>query len=281
MVAVMTGADLVSVVFVDADTRAEMGRTELPGTQLPDTFEQGTTVQLGEASWSIEGAEPPTAVQVHASGTLKLTLRRIDVVPARDILYSLPTICDILPSTDAHRGQHDRHEMHEDDWRQVEMVHADLADVIHTQLQAIHRIYDQHAHRGDDGRLVGFRAIHVRTQPTDPLPSALSRQRLLSLLPAGRITSGNVGFRGQPGTIPGSFTVDIGPILIYGLADGDTVTVLALHAKETPSSPDQPDLDAHLQHVMRTFNLALVDWCQAAMLGPKSISDYLSAIRQT
>jgi len=274
----MTEADVVEVVFLDADTNEMIGRSVLPAEQLPDSFEPDTTVQIGDSTWSVERAEPPTAARFRPARKLTLSLRRVHLVPARDILYSLPTICDLLPSVGDARHDDGRFEMLEDDWRQVEMAHADLTDVVEAQLRAIRAIYDEHTHRGEDGRAYGFDAIHVRSEPTDPLPEPVSLRRLLSLLPPTDLALSGVGFRGQAGVVPGSFAVTVAPVVLYGLADDDTVKVLGLYTEPGPASDRTAELVASLQQVMRSFDLVLVDWCRCAIVDAAALGDYLSAV---
>ncbi|OLB74857.1 MAG: hypothetical protein AUI14_22395 [Actinobacteria bacterium 13_2_20CM_2_71_6] len=271
----MPEADVVQVVFVDAADGAVFGRSDLPAAQLPDSFEVATTLQIGDATWSVERAEPPSAAQFRARGTLRLTLRKVELVSPRDILYSLPTICDALPSLDGTAGDHAGYDMHEDDWRQVEMVDAGLANVVGAQLHAVRAIYEEHVRRADDGRLIGFTSIHVRTQPADPLPGSVSWRRLSSLLPPPDAT---VGFGGRAGGVPGSFAVAVGPVVLYGIAHDDAVRVLGLRLEPTPPREGGPDPVACLREVMRSFNVVLVDWCRCAMVGPDTVGEYLAAV---
>src|SRR6266511_1286637 len=163
----MTEADVVEVVFLDADTNEMIGRSVLPAEQLPDSFEPDTTVQIGDSTWSVERAEPPTAARFRPARKLTLSLRRVHLVPARDILYSLPTICDLLPSVGDARHDDGRFEMLEDDWRQVEMAHADLTDVVEPRLRAIPAISDHHTPRGETaGRTASTPSTYAASQPT-------------------------------------------------------------------------------------------------------------------
>ncbi|MFC6021919.1 hypothetical protein ACFP2T_37880 [Plantactinospora solaniradicis] len=271
--------NLVRVVFFDADTGAQIGRSELPVAQLPESFQTQTTLELAGAAWSVERAEPPTAAEFGATGALALTLRRIESVSPADVLYSLPTICAVLPSVADFPGSGDRVELHEDDWRQVELVSADLTDLVQTELRAVRQSYEQHARRDDDGRVYGFQGIHVRTQPIRPLSASVSRRRLLAALPPSARDRGGIGFRDQRGVVPSSFAVAVGRVLLYGLADGDAVAVLGLHALNAepgPAPEPQPGLVTGLERAMRSANLVLVDWCRATLVRPSSLSDYLN-----
>lgn len=266
----------VRVVFCDADTGNQIGRSELPLRQLPETFQAETKLELAGAMWSVERAEPPTAAEYGLTRTLALTVRRIESIPAGDILYPLPTLCATVPPVAGAPADVDRFELCEDDWRQVELVSADLADDVQTELRAVRRSYEQHARRDDAGRVYGFCGVHVRDQPIRPLSEVVSRRRLLGLLSSNVDNPGGVGFRGQRGVVPSSFAVAVGRVLVYGLADGDSLAVLALHAGPSPRSAPQPGLVVGLERAMRVANLLLVDWCRAVLVGPASVGDYLA-----
>lgn len=147
----------MEVIFIDGTAGKKIGRATLAPEQLPDVFESQTTVELKGTTWLVDRAEPAEAAQFRATGLLVLTLRRLDRVPARDLLYSLPTICGVLPETGVAGHMPGRFEIQEDDWRQVELVSADLGEVIAAQLRAIREISQEHARRDADGRLIGFR----------------------------------------------------------------------------------------------------------------------------
>jgi hypothetical protein len=260
---------VVRVLFVDADSEEPIGRVELPVKQLPGSFDTETTLELGDATWSVVRAEPPAAAQFARTGSLTLTLRRVESVPARDILYSLPTLCDALPPiTDTAAA---RIEIHEDDWRQLELVSVGVAEVVNAELRAVRAVYDNHAVRDADGRVVGFKAIHVRTQPTAPLGAAVQVSEVLTSLPRAM-----VGFRGQPGAVAGSFAGQAGRVLVYGLAVGDQASVLALRPDASPARGGEPALAIALAQLMRQCDLVLVDWCRAAVIGPDEVGDYLT-----
>ncbi|GIG91479.1 hypothetical protein [Plantactinospora endophytica] len=269
--------NLVRVVFLDADTGAQLGRSELPLGQLPESFQPATTLELAGATWSVERAEPPTAAQFAATGTLTLTLRRVESAPPGDILYSLPTLCASLPAVAPTPAGADRLELHEDDWRQVEFVSADLGDEVQAELREVRRSFEQHARRDEQGRVQGFQNIHVRSNPVNPLSRPVSRTGLLDLLPPDARSRGGIGFRGQRGIVPSSFAVTVGRVLLYGLADGDALAVLALRAEPGPAAEPQPGLVAALERVMHEADLLLVDWCRVALVGPASVGDYLAA----
>lgn len=252
----MTTTDVVRVVFVDAGTGTPMGQSPVPADQLPASFEANTSLQLGGVTWLVESADPPTAPQYLEAGELTLTLRRVETAAPGDILYSLPTICADTPAADAATGRGRRLELHEDDWRQVELVSAALTDSVEEQFDAVRRIHDEHTRRDAEGRLIGFTAIHARAQPARPLPATMSLRGLRTVAPS---FSGVVAFQGRPGEVPGSFTLDAAPDILYGLAEGDIVTVLGVASTPHPTA---------LRAIMTTFDLVLVDWCRCEIVRP-------------
>jgi hypothetical protein len=269
----VAGDDVVEVVFVDGATGSEIGRSKLPREQVPASFETDTTVEIGDAKWLVDRTDPSSPAEVAAARTLVLTLRRIGRFPPGDILYSLPTICDALPAVAA-GATADRLEIHEDDWRQIEMVSAGLREVALAELRAIRAIHQTHARRTADGQLAGFDAIHVRAQPSRPLPIPLPRHQLLTMLPPADHEYSGVAFAGTPGAAGGSFAAAFGPVQLYGLADGDAIQILCLRGPVPPPGP-RPDLIGGLQDAMRAFSIVLVDWCRCSIIEPASLGGYL------
>lgn len=267
----------VTVIFVNGADGKEVGRSKLPADQLPETFDTDTTVDIDGTTWLVEHAEPEGAAQWRVSRTLTLILRRAgsSAVPARDILFSLPSICDVLPSVAGTWSGADAFEIHEDDWRQVEMIAGSLSGVIQFELRAIRVIYEESARRSSDGGIIGFGSIHVRSQPARPLPDPLSLRRVLSMLPQPSRQYAGVAFKGTTGLAVGSFAVAFGPVNLYGLADGDAIEVLCLDGQAVPDA-GPPDLIAGLQEVIGVFDLVIVDWCRYSVIGPDSVAAYLS-----
>lgn len=268
----------VTVIFIDGADGTEVGRSELPADQLPETFASGTTVDISGTTWLVDHAEPESAAQWRVSGTLTLTLRRtgLSAVPARDILFSLPSICDVLPSVAASSSGAGALEIHEDDWRQVEMVAGTLSDMIQSELRAIRSIYEEHARRAGDGGIIGFDSIHARSQPVRPLPDPLPVRQMLGMLPQPAPQYAGVTFGHPTGLAVNSFAMGFGPVSLYGLAEGDAIQVLCLGSRASADA-GPPGLISGLQQVMEVFGLVLVDWCRCSVVGPASVAAYLTA----
>jgi hypothetical protein len=270
----------ITVIFVDGADGKQVGRSKLPADQLPETFDADTTVDISGTTWLVEQAEPESAAEWRVSRTLTLTLRRAapSTVPARDILFSLPSICDALPPVSGTRSGADALEIHEDDWRQVELVANSLSGVIESELGAIRAIYDEHARRDSDGGILGFDAIRARSHPATPLPESLSLRRVLSMLPQPSRQYDGVAFEGTTGMAANSFAAAFGPVNLYGLADGDAIEVLCLDVQPVPDA-GPPDLISGLREVIGVFDLVIVDWCGCSVIGPDLVAAYLSGSR--
>lgn len=268
----------VTVIFVDGADGKEVGRSKLPAGQLPETFDADTTVDIRGTTWLVERAEPEDPARWRVTRTLTLTLRRAGspTVPARDILFSLPSICDELPPTDGTGSRADAFEIHEDDWRQVEAIAGSLGDMVQSELRAIRLVCEEHARRAGDGGLIGFDTIHVRSQPARPLPDPLPLRRVLSMLPRPSRQYAGVAFKGAAGVALGSFAVAFAGLNVYGVADGDAIEALCLAGRAVPEAGQAPDVIPGLREVMRAFDLVIVDWCRCSVIGPDSVAAYLS-----
>jgi hypothetical protein len=269
----MAATGTVRVVFIDADSGQVFTRSELPSTRLPDSFAVDTMMHLGDAPWRVEHAEPMTAAEAIGAGQVTLTVRRLQRVPPQEILYSLPTICDTLPTLGAVPASADSLQLHEDSWRQVELASRSHTAAISAELDAIRQVYTDHGRRDAEGRWFAFERIHLRsiTSITEPL----SWPHLRGLLPTADRTYRGVQFPGAPTLVAGSFALGSGSVSCYGVLDQDQVPVIGIAT--TPGQGAVPM--AALEAVLVAFDLLLVDWCRAAMVEPDRLGDYLDSIR--
>lgn len=272
----------VRIAFVDVATGREFARTELEADVLPEGVEIGHTVYVDDTPWSVRDTDGSVA-----KGRLTLTVDRVRTVAPSDILYTLPTISDVVPhlvpslgdavddAVGESAGDGVPYRMHEDDWRQTEFVSAELGALIDEELRGIQRIYADHANRDDQGRLLGFDAIHVRTQPLHPLVAPVSLAALTAILAAGQRSPG-VCFDSADGVAADSFATTIGPLTVYGVADGDEVIALALHSRPV-AGPPLADLTDVVRRILRECRVVLVDWPRCATIAPDAVFDYLAA----
>jgi hypothetical protein len=269
----MSAEPTIHVEFIDAESGELIGAADLPASQLPPSFEAATMLQLGGVELSVERAEPISAAEWGRSGRLQLWLRRQPpaLIDPGELLYSLPTIVDAIPGVVEGSSKLGLRvlELHEDDWRQVELVAVAQQPALERALAAIRRIHDEQRVG------VGFRALHVRDEIPEPLAGVeLNIQELLTLF-AGAAAYDGLAYQQEAGLIEGGFAFDLLPGLrIYGLQhegaiaalciQHDGALVVAQHEAEQLGS-----LAAHK-------GLCLVDWCRAVQVPPRHFAAYFT-----
>lgn len=239
----------IHVTFVDAATQHQLGKADLPAEQLPESFAADTTLHLGGTDWHVERAEPMTRSEYVASGQLRLVLRKIERVDPRELLFSLPTLENTLPPLEDGEVEHAL-VLHEDDWRQRELVASRFEPEAAAELAEIRAV---HAER----KGAGFPRLHVREHIPEPLAgvelTAVDVQRAL-----GEIARRPLGI--GAGVVPGGFAFVGDDAAIYGREVDGRVVVLAASA---------PEQLARLTALAIEHDLLIVDWCRAMMQRPK------------
>jgi len=216
----------VSVLFVDAET----GQTVGPAFDAPAGFEPAATVEVAGQSWAVERAE------YVSDSRLVVAIRKIDPIP----LFCLPSLADERPSTGPGHSREPCLELHEDDWRQVEVVSRAMAGRVADELAEIEGIYSAHCRRDGNGRVAGFSRIHLRTILSLPEP-----------VPWPGRDTGEVRLGGAP--VANSFAHHLGGAWCYGVTGPSGATVVGLHPAAAPVA-------ASLRPLLREHDLFVVDW---------------------
>jgi hypothetical protein len=258
----------IQVRFFDATTGQPIGEAELPVGNLPQSFEAATTLRLGEKTYEIVSAFPKTAQEFRATGQLRLDMREMKPVTMnpRDILYSLPTISNELPDIEEGSTKLGKRvlELHEDDWRQIELVALTLESSIEADLRAVARIHQKHRKKP------GFDELHVRKEVPSPLEGTwITLSELRSSLGETASWFDGVSFQGVAGLVAGGFAVKLpSGLTVYGLERGGRVHVLALRPPEGVAGASAEG-DIRLLAALATRNqLCLVDWCRVDQFPP-------------
>jgi hypothetical protein len=235
----------VHVLLIDAASNATIAEVDLEATQLPEAFELSTRLEIAGRMWQVEQAEPPTREAYIASGRLRLVLRELQHVDPRSLLFSLPTLENVAPPTEPLVDGCVT--MHEDDWRQVELVSARLELEIAAELEAIRLILTSHR------KGVGFTNLHARSRIPEPLAGVA-----LSLADLGMATAPRglaIGTRTYA-AIVGGFAFDTEAGTLYGRVHQQAIVALGVHSSR--------DLGL-LAVVARAGAFVVVDWCAATM----------------
>jgi hypothetical protein len=255
----------VRVVFVDSSTGAEFAHVDSPPEQLPESFEARTTVNVQGQKWEVLSAVPVTRAECVKTGELRLSLQKLSIlkIPPGDILFSLPTICDGIPGIAAGSSKLSENvlELHEDDWRQIDVLSVAHMDEVRVCLTKIERIYAEQ--RMPSG---GFRNLHVRSELAAPIvPNGLTLSMLTSTFSPDATAYDGISYRGVAGLIDGGFGFRTAARLdVYGLASGGSVTTVGLLLDDLSS---EFEADARsLANLLCANDLVLVDWCRVQVV---------------
>jgi hypothetical protein len=246
----------VRVEFIDADTGKSLFRTDSPPGQLPESFSKPTSVQIEGVEYDVIRAEPSDAASYLKSARLKLWVRKRVFVPLNRILFSLPTITDRLPSLVEASGKGDFFDLHEDDWRQVELVSSEVVDLVDAEIAEISRVHQE-------ARVEwGWSRMHVRREPARPLgKTRIALDRLHARFRTDVRRFDGLRMKGEEGLVQGGFAFETGSLLVvYGQAEHGILTCCGIVPRSAPADA------APLAEFCDEFSLWLVDWCRAERL---------------
>ena len=249
----------ISVTFIDDATGRIIRSVKIPPTDLPESFRLQTTLHIGDEDWSVIRATPDTRSEYSRSRKLTLHLRRVERIDPSEILYSLPSICDRIPPPGAQSLSGDEYVLHEDDWRQVELVSQQFAPEADAEIQLIRQIHEHQA-AGN-----GWRRVHARRGPETPIAGRLTLKDIERIFGVQN-SFGGVTYIGADSRIESgySFTAADGQQL-YGLAPEGKVTVFAIAQRKLPETPFR-SIES-VKTLARDFNLDLVQWCRCERAG--------------
>jgi hypothetical protein len=250
----------IEVTFIDDTTDESLGVTQIAANNLPDSFEKDTTINLRGADWHVLNARPKTRAQYTKSQQLILWISPVETVNPRDILYSLPSICAVVPELNDRSLSGTELTLAEDDWRQFELISDRLADKVDKEIAKIQRIQDN-AKAG-----VGWRELHIRKKPEIPIASNIALPHLASLLKVSAKSPG-ITYDGSRSPITDGYSLTLNDdFAIYGVAPKGKVQVIAI-GQDANIPPNDESIDL-LHQLARKFNLNLVHWCRCQRVTP-------------
>lgn len=249
----------IAVALVDASSSTELGRTRMRSSDLPETFTQHTVMRIGGEPWRVVSAAPVTREECRRKKCITLSLQRVKADPT-EILYSLPTLCDMVPPSDGPDVDGSEVTLHQDSWRQVELISRSYDPVITGEIEQIRVIYDRHC------TSVGFEAMHVRRAIPEPLSDVLldfaSLTDLISIP-----ESFSVAFARKKRRIPHGFAMSLGPeFILYGVESGGRVRHLGILVGAKAEGCPVPS--ECIRTLAGRYDLVLIDWCACAGSGP-------------
>ncbi len=250
----------IEVTFIDASTGKSIGVTHIPAVDLPESFERDTTIYLSNADWKVINARPKTRAQYSKSQTLILWLDRTPHKNPHDILYSLPSICEVVPDLNNQPLAGQELTIAEDDWRQFELISHQLADKVDREIAKIQLICEN-ATTG-----VGWREIHIRSKPVIPIVKNIALTHLATMLQVSAKSTG-ITYHGSPSPIADGYSFLLNDdFSVYGVAAAGKVQVIAI-GQDANVSASSASID-RLQQLASKFNLDLVYWCRCVRVSP-------------
>jgi hypothetical protein len=244
----------IEVTFIDDLTDESLGVTQIPANNLPDLFERDTIINLSGADWNVLNARPKTRAQYTKSKQLILWIRRVEQINSSDIIYSLPSICKVVPDLNSRTLSGSELTIAEDDWRQFELVSNKLADKVDKEISKIRWIHEN-ATVG-----LGWQKMHLRSKPEIPIVSNIALTHLANTL---KVTAKSTGitYDGAQSPIADGYSFRLNDdFSIYGVAPNGKVQVIAI-GQDSNIAPNADSID-RLQQLARKFNLDLVHWCR-------------------
>ncbi|MDP1823066.1 MAG: hypothetical protein Q8L48_07490 [Archangium sp.] len=224
----MSGAEIIDVTFVDADTGEAFLKLKYPARQVPTS-----EVTLGKDHWLVVEATP-------SAGALRLVLRKVQYVDPATILFSLPTVADVIPEEVTEGGLGEALRLHEDDWLQLELVPREVVHRAAGDLDAVKAVLAQ------EREGLGFKRLHLRKGLAAPFAAReLRLDSLRALFGAERPVAYSSG--SQPLKDCFAFPLPSGASL-YGQASDGRVVGLGLTARDDRA-------------LGRLDRLTLIDWC--------------------
>jgi hypothetical protein len=252
-------SEKVHVTFIDEATGRIIKVADMAPDDLPESFQVDTTLHLGDIDWSVVRAIPVTRAESSQSKKLKLYVRKVEKMDPSKILFSMPSICDLIPPLGSGLVAANDYALHEDDWRQLELVSHELASEVDNEIQSIRQIHLLHSAK------IGWRKIHVRSRPVTPVTGRVT------LRDAARVFGLASGFFGVTYSQSAvqinsgySFTALDGQ-QFYGLTADGAVTVFAVARESLPVAPLRSI--EFVEALAREFNLDLVRWCGCERVG--------------
>lgn len=248
----------ISVTLRDAADGGVIARTTVPTQNLPPAFDGTQLLEAAGRVWRVVRAEPAFREEYELIGELELTLRlveqepRVDLLPARDIHFSMSSISDRLPDIAGPLDGRTVLLVKDDLWRDVELVGPHGAAAVEENLLAIRRIQEEFRSGP------GFTEIHLRETPAEPLAGVtLTVEDLAAGLGTTTHFVRPVAIEGR-GVVLGGFALTVADgVHVYGLVDtASRVTVAGVHRTGIAG----PEVAGAFGALLRERGLDLVDW---------------------
>jgi hypothetical protein len=254
----------IDVEFYERGQLNPFARASLPIDQLPDTFEIDTKFSIQDEEWWVSNARPLTKKEFRKAGWLQVFVYKpvTGMISVDKLLFSLPTISDDIAGLEQAASLENVLVVHEDDWRQQELVSREFVDAIAAEMESISQIYETQR----SGK--GFKKCHLRSSIPLPLRNVcLTLTDLKSRLGCAHDYRG-VAFSNMAATITNGFAFksEDGSVLWGQTSENAEITILCIQYP----APDSLDLSkaGTMDSLLAEFDLYFVDWVDELVVPP-------------
>jgi hypothetical protein len=190
-------------------------------------------------------------------------LYNMPMMDPKELLFSLPTLCDSAPAIDDAPPSNNQRSLHEDDWRQIELVVRTNLAYIEKELERLAAFKQQHR-RGP-----GWTDVYIRPEHPTTLASVGLQSDSLPAFSASALTIG------MGDMVKGGFALsDGGEWFLYGQRT-ENGHILHLAVSPGHTLPSESFARA-LSQFAQTAGLLLVDWYAGALVDTSSAKSVLA-----
>lgn len=192
-----------------------------------------------------------------------------EMIDVNEIMMTVPTIDNYLPSTTTQEKETLYLEILEDDWRQIEFVHSSFRAIIKQELDSIDNIIENES-VGKNGSITGFKSLYVRKRIPKPLQEGIDLNDFREEFSA--IETGSLSFY-QYGRVKNGVFFDVSKVQLYGVYEESKITALGLYGLSTWDNIKT--FHTEINNFMTKYGLLLVDWRSGKVVEAGEMNKYL------
>lgn len=255
------------VQFFESGQKQPFAEAKMPIDQLPDTFQIDTTLTIQGEQWRVSHAEPNAKPQFRKTGTLQIFLAKdqATILGTENIRFTIPSISNDIAGVVPASTLENVFVVHEDDWRQIEVVSAKFRSEIDEELDAIKAIVEKAAGG------IGYDNVHVRKRIPVPLADVnVSLAELANRFGVAKSFSG-VAFSSAAAVIDSGFAhvTNFGVVLWGQLMKKENISVLCIQPPH--EGFNLLDWASQMDRFLDEKNLLLVDWNRLSVVDGRQV----------
>jgi hypothetical protein len=193
----------------------------------------------------------------------------IQMIDINNLLMSIPTIENTLPSTNDLAKESLNLEILEDDWRQLEFISKEFNTEIASELDSINKIFETESVEVGEG-MTAFKNLHVRKLIPNPLQDGIEVEEFKKYF--SDLKTGTLSFN-QYGRVNNGIYFNISNFQIYALTNKSKIVALGFYGLDEWTELNSFRIE--LEKFMNRNNVVLVDWISRITIDSKGIDNFL------